>query len=349
MIVRINNNVKLLDRIEWIDMAKGYGIILTIWAHLILGTLLKYTDYMILVRWIYTFNMPLFFFLSGFVFNSKYKFIEFVKKKIKSLLIPYIAYSFLISIFYFIWNWINYSFDFSFLYGPLLSLLIQIRCETLWFIACLFWMNIIFYLLIKKIKSMIKVFVILLFATIVGLIYYSFGGVSLPWNIDVCFTGLLFFYDGYLLKNKYNMIKKRMTLKSSILCFICFMIINILCGYLSFSFSNERFDMYYNEYGIPILSYLSAFAGIGIISIISHWHTFKSVSYIGRNSIIYYALHQAVMIPILRVIFYRLNLGIYNIYSSPILRFFELFIIILILTIINEVKIRIRARIKCNN
>ena len=31
-----------LTRIEWLDMAKGYGIIVTIFAHLMLNTLLEY-------------------------------------------------------------------------------------------------------------------------------------------------------------------------------------------------------------------------------------------------------------------------------------------------------------------
>lgn len=48
-------------RVEWIDTAKGIGLILVILGHLKI-------DY--LSAWIYTFHMPLFFFLSGVVFSG---------------------------------------------------------------------------------------------------------------------------------------------------------------------------------------------------------------------------------------------------------------------------------------
>lgn len=326
-----------LTRIEWLDMAKGYGIIVTIFAHLMLNTLLEYSNYMYVARWIYTFNVPLFFFLSGYTFNNKYKFKELIKKKTKSLLIPYFIYSLIISIYYFIANYISSNVNFLFFLKCIFNFIIQIRCETLWFIACLFFLNIIFYFLLKKVKSMKKIFLIVILLFIIGLMYYKLGGISLPWNIDVCLTGILYFYGGYCLRNNYNEVKKYVSLKMSILYFICLLIINISCGYLSYYLSGVRFDMFYNDYGIPIFSCLSSFAGIGMIIIISHWFTLKSITYIGKNSIIYYAVHQAIMISILRNIFYNLKFGIYNIYSSFSLRFLELILILIILTIINEI------------
>ena len=59
------------NRISYIDIAKGIGIFLVIWGHIILSG----PAYNI----IYAFHMPLFFFLSGFVF-SKNKFIFLVLK-----------------------------------------------------------------------------------------------------------------------------------------------------------------------------------------------------------------------------------------------------------------------------
>lgn len=52
--------MKRQDRIEWIDVAKGIGIILVIMGH---------TFQLDLVSPIYAFHMPLFFFLSGLLFN----------------------------------------------------------------------------------------------------------------------------------------------------------------------------------------------------------------------------------------------------------------------------------------
>ena len=68
------------SRISWIDMAKGYGTILVIYAHLGQGSLWT---------WMYSFHLPLFFFLSGYVFSTKHNFGNFILRKVKSIIVPY--------------------------------------------------------------------------------------------------------------------------------------------------------------------------------------------------------------------------------------------------------------------
>ena len=78
-------NVKQKSRDHSIDVAKGIAIFLVILGH----TKFIGRDY------IYLFHMPLFFFLSGMVYNEKYdeKPVEFILKKIKSLYVPYVLYN----------------------------------------------------------------------------------------------------------------------------------------------------------------------------------------------------------------------------------------------------------------
>lgn len=52
----VSENLKIQSRISWIDIAKGYGILFVIFAHLGMG---------MIKGWIYTFHMPLFFFYLG--------------------------------------------------------------------------------------------------------------------------------------------------------------------------------------------------------------------------------------------------------------------------------------------
>ena len=52
----MSENLKIQSRISWIDIAKGYGILFVIFAHLGMG---------MIKGWIYTFHMPLFFFYLG--------------------------------------------------------------------------------------------------------------------------------------------------------------------------------------------------------------------------------------------------------------------------------------------
>ena len=56
-----------VNRIEWIDIAKGIGIILVVIGH-------NFSDgenIIYLRKWIYSFHMPLFFLLSGILFSAK--------------------------------------------------------------------------------------------------------------------------------------------------------------------------------------------------------------------------------------------------------------------------------------
>lgn len=50
-----------IKRIDWIDVAKGVGIFLMVMGHTSMPDAVN--------RWIYSFHMPLFFLLSGLVFN----------------------------------------------------------------------------------------------------------------------------------------------------------------------------------------------------------------------------------------------------------------------------------------
>ena len=76
-------------RITEIDVAKGLGILLTIIGH---TTLWETPSH----NFVYSFHMPLFFFLSGLVMNSNLK---SSKKECKKLLASYLIWSLLFSLF----------------------------------------------------------------------------------------------------------------------------------------------------------------------------------------------------------------------------------------------------------
>ena len=59
-----------------IDIAKGIGIYLVCLGHT--------TSNEVVLKWLYSFHMPLFFFLSGIFHSKSENYFEFFKKKIKS-------------------------------------------------------------------------------------------------------------------------------------------------------------------------------------------------------------------------------------------------------------------------
>lgn len=77
------------SRIPWVDVAKFYGIFMVIIGHS--------NPPFILNILIYSFHMPLFFFLSGYTFKQEYLNhpIDFLKSKIRGILIPYFFLSFI--------------------------------------------------------------------------------------------------------------------------------------------------------------------------------------------------------------------------------------------------------------
>jgi polysaccharide biosynthesis protein PslL len=78
-------------RIEYLDIAKGIGILLVVLGHNDFEVISVFVQ-----RLIYSFHMPLFFFLSGYFLNTAVPFFEFVKKRFNSLLKPYLFTIFLI-------------------------------------------------------------------------------------------------------------------------------------------------------------------------------------------------------------------------------------------------------------
>ena len=89
------------SRLNWVDVAKGLGIVLVVVGHVIRGLvsadLMNWTATARFVdAWIYSFHMPLFFFLSGlFLCRSARRdsLLDFVSDKARVIAYPYIVWS----------------------------------------------------------------------------------------------------------------------------------------------------------------------------------------------------------------------------------------------------------------
>lgn len=77
------------QRENWVDIVKGIGIILVVMGHAGCPVLPHGI--------IYSFHMPLFFFLSGLFINRQCEkdFCTYVKKNFRSLLLPYFYFNIL--------------------------------------------------------------------------------------------------------------------------------------------------------------------------------------------------------------------------------------------------------------
>ena len=81
------------ERIDYLDMAKGIGIIMVVAGH---STFLQED----ILTWISSFHMPLFFVLAGILLQIKgeenKKISVIVKNKLRSIMVPYVGFRLII-------------------------------------------------------------------------------------------------------------------------------------------------------------------------------------------------------------------------------------------------------------
>ena len=195
-----------IKRYDYMDIAKGIGILMVVWAHILLT---GWTH-----RMIYAFHMPLFFFLSGMLFKKeKYNtFVSFFVHRAKRLLLPYVIYSVVTWAFWAFFRYMHHD-EVSSYFKPLLQTLIAqgsgefiVHNSALWFIPCLFLVEIL-YFSICKLTKWLRVIISFGLAAL-SFILGNIGGAgywfSPPWNADAAFIALPFYCVGNLLINEFG-------------------------------------------------------------------------------------------------------------------------------------------------
>ncbi len=186
-------------RIEWLDIAKGVGILLVIAGHCIpLSSPL--------CQWIFQFHMPLFFALSGYTFSEADGFVTTLKKKAKALLLPFLGYFLLgLAVTLIVPDW-RRTFTLQGLKADvILANPESVHNSSIWFLVCLFLLVMAFWL-IKKLPVILQAIIIILaFAAAVWyskvrFIYPVLGYQRLPLNLDCVPTGLVFYALGHYVR-----------------------------------------------------------------------------------------------------------------------------------------------------
>lgn len=114
-------------RIEWIDALRGAGMILVVLGHMAIPELAR--------RFIFSFHMPLFFFLSGYCYKGGFS-RRWVLRKIDSLVVPYFVYSAAMLALLVVLGKCRLGFD-------LICLFSGNGCGITWFLMCLFIVELV--------------------------------------------------------------------------------------------------------------------------------------------------------------------------------------------------------------
>lgn len=137
-------------RVEYIDIAKGIGILLVALAHADVSLVSPY-----LHRFIYSFHMPLFFFLSGYFFNPEVPFWALLKKRFNTILKPYLVTILLIYIVSLSFTNMRFATVFGRIAKSLYATGYYIDWVQLWFLPSLFVTSLFAFLFYRLVLSRI--------------------------------------------------------------------------------------------------------------------------------------------------------------------------------------------------
>lgn len=209
-IVNSNN-----QRLVWLDQARGFCILLVLLGHI-------QTTPSTLWALIYTFHMPLFFVISGYLWDDKnlfkYSFKVFLYRKFNKLIVPYfkiagvclILWGGVVPIITSVFSRDKLEIDSyllqlcKYLYGILYSIGdvdCMPNCSPIWFLTAFFCSNIFWYLYRKTNSNLKHGKFNLMVLFLIALLGYSVSLIQrLPWNINSAIIGCYFMGVGYEIK-----------------------------------------------------------------------------------------------------------------------------------------------------
>lgn len=275
-------------RLPWPDLAKGLGIFLMTLGHSSL------VDSRI-TAWIYTFHMPLFFFLSGFFFSLKDNRVgATLRHKAFPILMPMVTYS--------LCRWLR-SVPGALLAGsapdfrPLLGIVLQLPgtpfAGYVWFFAGLFAAECLFALLLRGLERRPWAMLLLSFALAGGIWAASRAGLPrLPWHLDAACLLLPYLCLGWIARRFQSQLDRLMAgkVRYGVILLALFavqimsMLYNLRCG-------PTRIDYNLRLLNEPFSAYLSGVCGVGWFWLLCRkLPSPRCLTFVGEYSSVYYCV-----------------------------------------------------------
>ena len=293
-----------VQRISWVDNAKALGIIAVFYGHIVNNIFfispipaagLQY-------KLIYSFHIPLFFLLSGYLMKDtqRRKFSLFMKNKFMTRIVPFFFFNILIMPCYFINAKISHqSIDVRIFLQGSLDLLAgwPFSNPVTWFLACLFSVEVINYLLYPVLRrSRIVLCMAMVLFYIMG---WSFSykanfinqyiNITIPdyWYIHQALVAYSFYLFGSLIA-AFPIFHKKMNPYLNIFL----LLLTSTCVLATFNLNDVPFEtspvVFFAKaaYGSFFLFPLTAIAGsMCIISVSRLMPSISFMSFLGRNTL----------------------------------------------------------------
>lgn len=284
---------KINNRIGWIDEAKGIGMLCIVFCHAIRGRGL-------LNQYLYSFHVPLFFFLTGVTYVHKSGELKaFLGKRVKQLWIPYWVFGLIsLAIYQFLGNIALKTLDGGVNYT--LAQNVRWLCygytdainSPLWFLPCLFlcsgmlWLWQAAFSRAKGKKTVAIQAAPFLISLAFAEMYQHWLRVKLPWHLQTALILFAFCWAGSLMGRSNLLCTKPIWLR-------------LMAGLLllgsgaAIGLWNERVQYTAGIYGKGLLFYTAGFMSIvGISLLCQSLPRIQCLEAVGRNTMPILVMHK---------------------------------------------------------
>lgn len=263
------------NRKRWVDIYKAILIILVVAGHS------NITCYNV----IFWFHMPLFFGISGYLFNEKTGgTVVVLKSKAKRLLVPWLTYFFVLDIIpMIVWERVSI---YKLLTRCAMFLWSGKMCVGVYWYSPTLLITMVLFVFLRKIEESKQVWLLLVcylvsVAESIFLIPADNAKIPLllrfPWNLDVCLLSIVYFAIGFYFKKVEIKIQKNTRFMLSIASIIVVVICIILMNVNIFTYDMNMKYSQYKNWMMPLILPLAF--GI-LIRQLSRW--LDEISYINR-------------------------------------------------------------------
>jgi fucose 4-O-acetylase-like acetyltransferase len=289
-VIHVSSSVK---RVDYVDIAKGIGIVLVVMGHNDFALISPFAH-----KLIYSFHMPMFFFMSGMFFKPDVPFGSFLRNRFNRVLRPFVAILLLI---YFA----SISFSKVSLVMATRRLIKAVYANghyldwvQLWFLPHLFIVSLFayfFFKVVKRIPSTTIRWALLIALYIVGVFTMklfwpfefsalgrSFILYGLPFSIDLVLVSGFFLITGYELNQNRN----HQLFENPWLLFVSGIVLAFLVWYFP-----QRIDFNTRQFDSLLINTVEAL--LGIVFILALSRQFERIAwlsslfkYVGQASLI---------------------------------------------------------------
>lgn len=279
------------NRLKYIDVAKGIAMLCIVLGHLGIPQITQI---------VFTFHVPVFFFITGYFIRQNTSRKVYIQKKFRTLIIPYIYTCLIIVLLAVFFNelfsggvgskeialsWIGAA-----LYGAggRIKPFYLKGIGAIWFLLATFWGTVFLRCIILEIKKGYRIAAVLISFL---LSYWSCNLFWFPFSIQAGVCAILFMYFGYLLNDLLPLFRK---LSMEIRVVLTILALFVWIGFVR---DFQTFWLVQCDFGRGIIDIVGCICGCYIIILLSYYiekrnkYLTEIFSFLGRYSIFVLCIH----------------------------------------------------------